>query len=296
MKQNGISVVVPFYKGNQFLDHLDICFYECITFFHETYDVPVEIILVNDSPEISIEKERMVKTAQWCRFLSNEKNCGIQKTRVKGIREATQKYILLLDQDDDIVREWMQSQYAIAVKTDADVVVSNGYRCYESGNVKVFKNKRQLIDGTRLYTYIAIGGVISSPGMCLVKKDAIPRFWMENCLKMNNADDFYLWIIMATEGCSFAVNNIPMYYHNYTGNNRSLNEMQTILSDREVISLLYKYGKLQDKYLRFYSWRVNMREIVMFRISNPIFAKMVYIPTEILKRMYHMYLKYVVDL
>lgn len=293
---DGISVIVPFYKGNQYLEKLDSCFYDAVTYFQEAYDVPVEIIFVNDCPEVAIEKEKLEKSAPWCRFLSNEKNCGIQKTRVNGIRAASQKYILLLDQDDDITHMWMRSQYAVALRTDADVVVSNGTRFYKSEMVKIFKNKRQLVDGTRLYTYIAIGGVIGSPGMCLVRKNAIPEFWMENCLTINNADDFYLWLVMAAEGCRFAVNDAVMFHHNFTGNNLSLDEMQTIHSDREVISMLYKHGKIPSKYLRFYSWRVKMREVVMFRIHNPILAKMVYIPTEILKRMYHMYLKYVVNL
>ena len=45
-----------------------------------------------------------------------------------------------------------------------------------------------------LPTYLKVGTQIISPGQCLIKKKAIPEFWKTNLVRVNGADDYYLWL------------------------------------------------------------------------------------------------------
>ena len=55
MRMRKISVVVPFYKGNKYLDTLKTALDEACSYYQER----VEVILVNDSPDEQVDKNRI---------------------------------------------------------------------------------------------------------------------------------------------------------------------------------------------------------------------------------------------
>ena len=71
----------------------------------------LEFILVNDSPEEEIELETFKEYSFEYKVVVNERNMGIQKARINGLENSTGEYILFLDQDDEILPNYIFSQY-----------------------------------------------------------------------------------------------------------------------------------------------------------------------------------------
>ena len=64
------------------------------------------------------------------------------------------------------------------------MVIANGKRQISGKDYPIFKNDKTLKDATTIAPYVAFGNVIASPGQCLIRKSAIPVFWMENIVLM----------------------------------------------------------------------------------------------------------------
>ena len=124
-----ISVIVPFYNGNKYLNNLVRSIERVAINSRGSF----EIIIVNDSPWIDVElPDTQIET----RVLINEENIGIQGTRINGIRNATGEWILMLDQDDELVAEGFEKQ--IELTKHADVVVGNGRYLLGNVNKKIY--------------------------------------------------------------------------------------------------------------------------------------------------------------
>ena len=188
----GISVVIPFYCGNSYLETMAEQLKKNINNFKsDLKNVEVEVILVNDSPWSTIDESKLSAIKQSYKIVVNKKNSGIHQSRVNGINIASCDYILLLDQDDKISENYFESQYEKAMKENADLIIANGVRKIGDKKHPIFKNIRWHKDATTLAPYVAIGNVIASPGQCLIRKNAVPVFWLKNILSENCADDMY---------------------------------------------------------------------------------------------------------
>ncbi len=164
-------------------------------------------------------------------FINNECNCGIHSSRVNGIKHATGDYILFLDQDDAISKDALIKLSGAVTDRDnpADMVIGNGVRRWTTDNSagrsyrykSLYKRKLALWAAKKEWIYIYGTDMIFSPGQCLVKKSAIPQYWMDNILKTNGCDDCYLWLLMLDNGCSIKTINSVIYCHVESENNYS---------------------------------------------------------------------------
>ena len=234
-----ISVVVPFYQGNQYLKKLLNSIQKVII----TTNADFEIIIVNDSPW---EKVILPNIQMDVVLINNEKNLGIQATRINGIKHSTGEWILMLDQDDELVAEGFKKQ--IELTQDADVVVGNGVYILGKVNKKIYKslnNMNYLIQKER---FIKIRNLIPSPGECLIRKKNIPELWKNTVLKNNGSDDWLLWILFFCNNAKFVCNESSVYIHNDTGgNNLSANLLKMRESSLEMSDLLLVNNVLSEK-------------------------------------------------
>lgn len=242
----GVSVIIPYYHGNKYLENLSKVLADNIKEYEKKFDEKIEILFINDSPGDALEKEFLKEISGYYRIIENNKNYGIHKTRVNGICEASQEYIWMLDQDDIVSERWLLSQFECIQKYKTDMVIANGKRQISGKDYPIFKNDKTLKDATTIAPYVAFGNVIASPGQCLIRKSAIPVFWMENILWENCADDMYLWMLMFGEKLNISYNPEYLYTHVSTGENFSSNEKQTIYSEYKVIDLYGKQGALKN--------------------------------------------------
>ena len=91
-----VSVIIPIYKGNGYIESL----LNKIEKNYQESQKEIEVIFVNDYPD-----EEIIVGSQHdfpIRIINNEMNQGIHQTRINGLKKAIGKYILFLDQDDEI--------------------------------------------------------------------------------------------------------------------------------------------------------------------------------------------------
>jgi len=125
-----VSVVIPIYNGEKFLDE------SIKSILTQTYK-NIELILINDASTDNSQKiiDRFKNKNKNIIALSNSVNMGIAETRNIGARLATGKYYAPMDQDDISNRKRLEeevtflennSDYA-AVGTQVEIIDTKGF-------------------------------------------------------------------------------------------------------------------------------------------------------------------------
>lgn len=246
-----ISVIIPFYNGNMYVKKL----IKNIVDVKKSTDANItDIIFINDSPWIQIEKTEMIIDDLDIKItvLNNERNMGIQKSRVKGLENCATPLIIFLDQDDLLISDGFNKQI-VSIK-NADVVVGNGFYQYGDSFEPIYKNKKVMEYLIQKKRFIEIRNLIPSPGSCLFRKESIPQEWKKTCMEVNGADDWFLWLLMFSRRMKFSINEQMVYQHNSTnaGNlSFDLNKMyQSALEMCEYLKNLGELTNLELKSLR----------------------------------------------
>lgn len=256
-----VSVIIPFYKGNKYIDNIS----EMIEKNAINSKLKIELVLVNDSPQIKIKK--IDNKSYDVHIVCNKENRGIHYSRVQGIKNAAGKYILMLDQDDILFDNAIKSQHD-KIK-DYDMIVSNGEdeNPINKGTIYHSKKHQDCLLNEKYYYYV--GNMIVSPGQCLIKKEAISHLWLDHSIKNNGCDDFMLWIIMFFENKKITVNYDLTYVHTYNGENVSADFAKMKMSSIEMMTYLSKHGIITKENEMIYMDRLKMREI--YEGKNKIF-------------------------
>ncbi len=244
----GISIIVPFFNGNQYIQRV----YKCIeSICKQVENIEVELIIINDSPEIDITEPSFVPSYKYF-IINNKKNSGIHYSRVNGLKHASKEWIQFLDQDDSLVPEEYSSQ--VTDCRDYDWIVGNGINVYDTGVKKFYRNKKEMEFLIRENTFLKGRCYIRSPGQCLIKKQSIPIAWTQNFVECNGADDLFLWMLMLADKPRIKLNDRIIYHHNQqNGENLSLDHENMRMSSLEVCDKLEKckdYSKLKAAELR----------------------------------------------
>lgn len=264
-----VSIVVPVYYGQKYITGL-IKQTEAEKELLGPED-SVELILVNDAPDdplpTSYDSELIEITV-----LNTEHNRGIQGARVYGIECCRGQYVHMLDQDDRIAPDFLQSQLRAIDGYDASV-------CRAIHDKKqVYTDTRPFESVSSLEYMLSQGDAIVSPGQVLIKKESISQIWKENHLKYNGADDWLLWICMLAEGKRFARNDKVLYEHVIDGENNSWQLEKMMRSEQEVAEVLKRehvLGEADIKKLTNTLFEINIKRIAniekfraMFFICN----------------------------
>ena len=230
-----VTVIVPLYRGQKFVENK----IQMISAAFKKANIvdEAELLFINDYPK---EKISLPASSINVRLIDNEKNMGIQASRVNGIMNSEAKYIHMLDQDDEISEDFFLDN--LKYISDRDVVVSNCVMELSDGNRRIlYRNNLERKNAKSPMAFIFLDCRIISPGQCLIRRDAIPAFWKENILQANGTDDYLLWLLMFEGRRRFFVNMNPLYIHKYTGENLSLNKEIMIKSHEELSEVLGRY-------------------------------------------------------
>ena len=257
-----ISIIVPIYKGNRYIDNITTMVdnnYK--TAIKELSDLSLELILVNDYPDIAIEADSLNKTYDWEISINpNKVNQGIHQSRVNGLSVSTGNYITFLDQDDKIEDNFVLTQLK-AIK-DCDIVVGNGYRMFGDNAKTIYRNSKKQKLATVEKTYLYAANQIVSPGHCLIKKEAIPEEWLKYIVKDNGGDDLFLWMLMFSKNAKFAMNPECVYTHVDTGENVSLDINVMLKSADNCVELMRECGSIKKKSLNTYARRIRFLKAI----------------------------------
>ncbi|HPT65941.1 MAG TPA: glycosyltransferase family 2 protein [Candidatus Woesebacteria bacterium] len=101
------SIIIPNYNGGQFLSE---CLNSLLLSIHNCPESQFEIILIdNNSHDNSIEIfENIVPKSFHYRILLNPKNYGFAKAVNQGIKKAKYKYVVLLNNDLTMEKNWFK--------------------------------------------------------------------------------------------------------------------------------------------------------------------------------------------
>lgn len=240
------SIITPFYKGNQYVSTLvRMAESNLKSLCDAGIDAELELIIVNDSPEVSVELPSSIHRIEVV-LINHEKNGGIQKARVTGLNKSKGDYIVFLDQDDEIVDDCILQEYNVI--QDADVVVANLLFEHSDGTTKLFyKSKGQFENVFSLAAYTKGHNRIISPGHCLIRRNSIPTEWMENIMSVNGSDDLFLWILLFIKKSRFVMYEKPLYTHKYTGGNLSAEVSKMDQSSLEMAEILNEIDYVPKK-------------------------------------------------
>lgn len=231
-----VTVITPYYNGEKYMDG----YIDCMLANKKNVEIQgdyLNVVLVNDSPEKKLEVGDGARS--FISVLTNDKNCGIHQSRVNGFNATDSDYIMFLDQDDLIEGDAIAQMLSIVKEKQSDVLVANAMLEQADGTHLMWYRTdyhKQMIKNYE--AYLMIGTQIISPGQCLIKREAIPEFWIKNIQKINGSDDYYLWILMLARDSRFDYIDKPFYKHVYTSKNLSADTTVTDDSVYEFLDML----------------------------------------------------------
>lgn len=246
-KRELISVIIPFYNGNKYLDRLLSSIFQVENKVVNKSNSCFEILIINDSPNVKVIIPKKFLDKNNIKIINNSSNLGIHRTKINGYNHALGKYLIFLDQDDEMVVDGFKRQ--VELINDNDVVVGNSYYQKKQKNNLVFKNLKVMKRCVTRYRTINVRNFVPSLGCCIFKKSVIPDYWLKNPMFTNGCDDYYLLLILLTSGVKFAYNEKVVYCHN-EGNNLSNNSSLMHDSALEMLKLLEHYENISKKEIK----------------------------------------------
>lgn len=126
-----ISIIIPVYNTSIYLE-------KCLNSIHNQSFKDYEVICIDDgssdnSLDILKKYEKILKN---CKVISGQ-NKGVASVRNKGLEHACGEYIVFIDSDDFIEKDYLEKLYNESCKSNADVVICNFYRYYENLNLSI---------------------------------------------------------------------------------------------------------------------------------------------------------------
>lgn len=139
MKQELISIIVPVYKVEKYLE-------KCIDSIVRQNYSNIEVILVDDgSPDNCGEIcESWMKKDNRIRVF-HKKNGGLSDARNCGIEHSKGEYITFVDSDDYISEDYIMKLYYFLVENNADISVCNTDIVFEDSNANEVKDANIMI-------------------------------------------------------------------------------------------------------------------------------------------------------
>lgn len=136
-----ISVIIPVYNVEQLVRRC------IISVINQTMQEGVEVIIVNDcttdrSMEIihRVIDEYKDKTLMTFCFVEHQINRGLAAARISAMKQASGDYTIHIDSDDYVEPKMLETMYSQAVKTDADIVVSDYFRETDNESIRIYIN------------------------------------------------------------------------------------------------------------------------------------------------------------
>lgn len=284
-----VTVITPFYEGNRYMEQYQRTIRQNRA--HMEAGDELEAVLVNDSPWEEPALRLTGEEAAWWHVVSNEENCGIHASRVRGLAASAGDYVIFLDQDDVLADDGaaVMLAYARSVLQKAEgedagggdcvgggkdagekppgfVVVSNALLEQERGRLLWYRTSYHKRQVGRMQAYLLVGTQIISPGQCLLPADVIPVLWKEKICKKNGADDYYLWLLLLHQGVAFHVLDRPLYLHRYTARNLSEDTEVTDASAYEFLGYLKESGDFPADEVRLLETMLDYK--AAFRRAN----------------------------
>ncbi len=214
MKEDLVSIIMPVYNGEDFLDR------SIKSVLRQTYQ-NWELLLIDDGSEDDSARiiERYLEDDR-IKFLKNDSNSGISATRNKGINNSNGEYIALLDQDDEWFADKLQKQVKAlnGLGYDYGLIYSNLEVRFDNGDVterkKEIEPEPTIIENLEL---MLLRNLISSPTV-LIRKEVLDDVGLFDDSIKWGGDDYDLWIRIAHKYKFFYIDEVLCIRHEHQKN------------------------------------------------------------------------------
>lgn len=135
--KNKVSIIIPVYNAEKYISR-------CIESVLEQSYKNIEIILVNDgSKDNSLNILKKFDSISEKIVVIDKKNSGVSETRNKGIETASGDFILFLDADDYLDKNYVENLLKTIKKNNADLIIT-GFKEIKEDKIEcksLYKNK-----------------------------------------------------------------------------------------------------------------------------------------------------------
>ena len=261
-----VSIIVPIYKGKKYIPRLIRIIENNKRNLTGINDI--ELIFVNDYPEEAILERDIRSNIIETKLVNNAHNSGIHRSRLIGLENASGEYVVFLDQDDVIKGDYVKRQ--LEKIKDKDIVVCNGIVKTPTYRKLLYRFWFMQITVKYLFFYTKFGCRIVSPGQCMIRKNRISEWWKKEIILNNGSDDFFLWLLMLSEGKKFTINRSILFEHIIHTNNTSNDNQKIIDSVQEIIKVLEKHKLLSIFHINLIRKQITKEKSLFVKIVEKL--------------------------
>ena len=252
-----VSVIVPIYNAEPYL-------YNTITsIVNQTY-FNIEIILIDDnSKDASLNICKMfAKKDNRIKIIKNKKNKGVSYSRNKGIDIATGKYIIFVDSDDTIEKNYIFELVNANKKDFYDIVIVNFKNVFVKNSKKnnnVIKPNvidTSLLNGKFFDDYYYIKSVLTTPWGKLFKREIIQENNIRFPVDVDSAEDYAFDMQYYCLVKQYKFLDLCLYNYFYR-KNKSLSQKNTIGNFKNHLKII------KEEYDFFYKYNIKNKEIML---------------------------------
>lgn len=239
MNKEKVSIIVPVYNSENTIR-------KCVdSILNQTYQ-NIEILLINDgSTDKSLQvishlnDERII--------VIDKKNEGVAKTRNLGIKKATGKYIMFIDNDDFIDKDYIEKYYT-SIEEGFDLVIG-GYKRVNQDNKIIYS---QSIKDYKWSKYIIV-----SPWARIIKKEFLIKNNIE-FLSYKIGEDVYFSLLMYSYNPKIKIIDYTGYNWFFNTASVSNTSQKGLSKDIDVLFLLNKINQIYKEtndYVNYFMFR-----------------------------------------
>lgn len=237
-----ISIIIPVYQSKTNIEK------SVRSVLDQTYS-DLEIIIVDDCGQdgsIDIIKRVLNDYPSFVsrvRFIHHEHNRGCAAARRSGMQQANGDYILHVDSDDYIAPTMVEKMVRKAQELDADMVVTNYYYWYSSGNVLVtVEHQRNNVDFAKK---VLLGNIHAGVWNKLIRTSIIKDNEVYPVPGINMGDDLTILLKALYYIGKIGYIDEPLYYYNRQSNDCISRTNYPIEVDVKLINYI---AELVEKY------------------------------------------------
>ena len=173
----------------------------------------LEIILINDSPEINLIPFIQSDLLSKITLINNDINRGQAFSRNKGASIAQGEFLHFIDQDDLIDLNFyknIQNFYEIMIGNCFLFNESKKIRLYKSYRIKIYKYFKNT---SSLNFFLIFDNIILSPGQSIFKKETFNKLNGFPVLENFGSDDYGLMFKYASNKIEYRFFPNALFYH-----------------------------------------------------------------------------------
>lgn len=210
-----VSVIMPAYNAERFIE-------AAVRSVMSQTVTDWELLILDDGSKDTTAAiaAKLASEDTRIRFLPNEANMGVAKTRNRGLDLCRGQYVALLDSDDIWLPEKLEKQLALAEKTGADLI----YCSYGIMDEHGAKARQDYLVSDRATMKSLLRENIIGCSTVLLSRQVVDRYRFEERFYH---EDYVLWLTLLQEGYQAAGCVEPLVKWRLIENSRSFDKRKS---------------------------------------------------------------------